>query len=254
MPAASTASSGPGFDPGSVFDPVADGYQAARPGYPDAFYDLLERVVGPLAGRLVLDVGAGTGIATRSLAARGARVVAVDPSLAMARTLRRASNAPVTLGRAERLPVVAGSVDLITFAQAWHWVRVPDAAAECRRVLAGGGRLALWWNVDEGGGELARALDRECGIHPYGTRDRQDDRARLVDEGGFRDLLTDSVRWSWQVPVEQWLQAVATRSVLARLGPAAAERLSAIESVVRRHAPEGVVTEQFTTRLTVAVP
>ena len=37
-----------------------------------------EARVGPLAGRLVLDCGAGTGIASRQLAARGARVVSLD--------------------------------------------------------------------------------------------------------------------------------------------------------------------------------
>ncbi|MFD0563837.1 methyltransferase domain-containing protein [Kitasatospora saccharophila] len=63
------------------FGPVAAQYQAARPSYPDALFDELERLSGrPLAGADVLDVGAGTGIATRLLAGRGARVVAVEPS------------------------------------------------------------------------------------------------------------------------------------------------------------------------------
>jgi SAM-dependent methyltransferase len=254
VPGAATQRTDPEFDPGSVFDPVADGYQAARPGYPEALYDLLERLVGPLAGRRVLDVGAGTGIATRALAGRGAEVVAVDPSLTMVRILQATVRVPASLGRAEWLPVAPGAVDLVTFAQAWHWVRVPEAAAECRRVLADGGRLALWWNVNEAGDELTGALEQECGIHPYGTRDRQDDQARLIGQGGFAELVSDAVRWSWQVPVEHWLQAVATRSVLARLGPGAAERLPAIEAVVRRYAMDGMVTERFTTRLTVAAP
>jgi ubiquinone/menaquinone biosynthesis C-methylase UbiE len=45
------------------FDAVADAYEAARPSYPDGVFDAL----GPLAGLRVLDVGAGTGIATRAL-------------------------------------------------------------------------------------------------------------------------------------------------------------------------------------------
>lgn len=42
------------------FEAIADEYDAARPSYPQRVYEAL----GPLAGRLVLDVGAGTGIAT----------------------------------------------------------------------------------------------------------------------------------------------------------------------------------------------
>ena len=56
------------------FDAVADEYDAGRPSYPDGVYDGLE----PLAGRLVFEGGAGTGIATRALLQRGARVVPFD--------------------------------------------------------------------------------------------------------------------------------------------------------------------------------
>lgn len=63
---------------GSLFDAAAAEYDAARPSYPDELYAELEARTGPLAGRLVLDCGAGTGIASRQLAARGARVVSLD--------------------------------------------------------------------------------------------------------------------------------------------------------------------------------
>lgn len=56
------------------FEAVADEYDAARPSYPPGVYDSLAR----LDGLRVLDVGAGTGIATRQLLARGASVIAVD--------------------------------------------------------------------------------------------------------------------------------------------------------------------------------
>jgi ubiquinone/menaquinone biosynthesis C-methylase UbiE len=73
--------------PGSMFDALAEDYDAARPSYPDGLYQALEDVTGPLAGQLVLDGGAGTGIATRQLARRGARTVALDIG---ERMLRRA--------------------------------------------------------------------------------------------------------------------------------------------------------------------
>jgi SAM-dependent methyltransferase len=246
---------GLGFDPGTVFDSVADGYQAHRPGYPDALYDAIERVAGPLAGRRVVDIGAGTGISGRALAARGARVVALDPSLSMARTLGAVSGSlPATLGRGEALPIATGSVELVTCAQAWLWVRLPDAALECRRVLGRGGRLALWWNVSEDEGPFFDALAAECGIDRYGGRVRQDDLASLVESGPFSDIVNDAIRWEWTVPIAHWMQTVQTRSILAKLGPEAADRLGAIEDVARRFFPGGSVTEWFTTRLSIAVP
>lgn len=73
------------------FDAVAVQYAAARPGYPPALFDAVEELAGqPLAGARVLDVGAGTGIATRLLAERGAWVTAVEPGAAMAAELHAA--------------------------------------------------------------------------------------------------------------------------------------------------------------------
>ena len=60
----------------SIFGTVADLYDAARPGYPTQLFDAL----GMPAGRTVIDIGAGTAIATQELLARGAKVVAVDVS------------------------------------------------------------------------------------------------------------------------------------------------------------------------------
>ncbi|MDQ1009170.1 2-polyprenyl-3-methyl-5-hydroxy-6-metoxy-1,4-benzoquinol methylase [Streptomyces sp. V4I23] len=72
------------------FDTAADQYDAARPGYPPALFDAVEELSGrPLTGARTVDVGAGTGIATRLLRERGARVTAVEPGAAMADRFRR---------------------------------------------------------------------------------------------------------------------------------------------------------------------
>lgn len=67
------------------FDGAASRYAAHRPSYPPALFDAVEELAGrPLRGADVADIGAGTGLATRHLHARGARVVAVEPGAAMA--------------------------------------------------------------------------------------------------------------------------------------------------------------------------
>ena len=97
------------------FEAVADEYDAARPSYPDEVLDAL----GPLEGVRVLDVGAGTGLATRALIARQAKVVAVDSGREVLRraTARTAGLAAVVADGAV-LPVRSDAVDLVCFAQA----------------------------------------------------------------------------------------------------------------------------------------
>jgi trans-aconitate methyltransferase len=70
-----------------AFDAAAEEYDAARPSYPAGLYALVESRCGGLAAKTVADGGAGTGVVTRQLIDRGARVVPFDPGAGM---LRRA--------------------------------------------------------------------------------------------------------------------------------------------------------------------
>src|SRR5690242_18924217 len=64
---------------GRLFDEVPELYDRVRPGYPDAlFADLFART-GIGSGSPVLEIGCGTGQATRSLVALGCSVTAVEP-------------------------------------------------------------------------------------------------------------------------------------------------------------------------------
>jgi hypothetical protein len=68
------------------------------------------------------DVGAGTGIATALLHARGAEVIAIEPGAGMARQFRRTlPDVPIVRGNGNALPFADASADFLTYAQAWHW-------------------------------------------------------------------------------------------------------------------------------------
>jgi len=126
------------------FARVADAYERARPGYPaDA--------VLWLAGETpcdVVDLGAGTGKLTRSLAALGHHVVAVEPLAEMLEQLRAAvPGATAVVGSAESMPLPDASIDVVACAQAFHWFDQEAALSEIARVLRPGGRIALVWNV-----------------------------------------------------------------------------------------------------------
>src|SRR6185312_8487056 len=126
------------------FDSVAAVYEASRPGYPARAVDWLV----PADATRIADIGAGTGKFTRLLQAPGREVVAVDPSPHMLQVVRDTlPGVDAREGAAEQIPLSDGSADLVTFAQAWHWVDVARASAEVARVLVQGGTLGLVWSL-----------------------------------------------------------------------------------------------------------
>ena len=94
----------------------------------------------------LLDVGCGGGLLLRDALASGARVTGLDHSEEMVRLAgERARGAEVVLGGAERLPF--GDESFTAIAMSIVFFFLPDPVAvlrECRRVLAPGGRLALY--------------------------------------------------------------------------------------------------------------
>jgi len=102
-----------------------------------------------LAGATVVDLGCGGGHWARALAARGARVAALDLSFAQLRHARRQGR-PGGPGPAlvhadgERLPLADRSVDVVLSDHgALGFVDPEPALAELARVLRPGGRLAF---------------------------------------------------------------------------------------------------------------
>lgn len=123
------------------FGAAARRYDAYRPRYPDALIDdLLAADV-----RTCLDVGAGTGIASRQFADRGVDVLAVEPDERMA-TVLRAKLIPTEIATFEQWNPDGRRFDLVVFAASYHWVDPAVALPKITGVLADAGRLALLWN------------------------------------------------------------------------------------------------------------
>ncbi|MBK7215883.1 MAG: methyltransferase domain-containing protein [Candidatus Promineofilum sp.] len=137
-------------EPTRRFTSRADNYARFRPTYPAAALDWLWSAAGLSAGRVVADVGAGTGILTALLLERGATVYAVEPNAAM-----RAAAEAWLGGRpgfvsvdatAEATGLPDAGVELITAGQAFHWFEPAATRAEFRRILRPGGAVGLIWN------------------------------------------------------------------------------------------------------------
>jgi SAM-dependent methyltransferase len=148
------------------FGRAAEAYDRGRPEYPIQAIDWLTDGLGLQSGRLVVDVGAGTGKLTRALVPTGARLVAVEPVENMRRVLtRRLAEVEVLAGSAEAIPLRAGSADAIVVGQAFHWFDGPRALVEFGRVLRPAGRLGLIWNRRDQRQQLEQAIDAI--ITPY---------------------------------------------------------------------------------------
>lgn len=133
--------------PGSrlVFGSAAEGYERYRPGYP---HDLIDAVLGYSTSppQTALEVGAGTGKATRLFAARGVKVVALEPDPEMLGVLRRSTRyLPVdaVLATLEEYQTER-AFDLVFAAAAWHWTDPETRWARAVRLLMPGGVLALF--------------------------------------------------------------------------------------------------------------
>ncbi|MFD6470877.1 class I SAM-dependent methyltransferase [Streptomyces goshikiensis] len=236
------------------FDAAAALYAASRPGYPGGLFDAVEELTGrPLAGARVADVGAGTGIATGSLHARGARVVAVEPGDGMAAELRRAHpGIPLVRGDGDRLPLATGAFDLLTYAQAWHWTDPARSVPEARRVLRPGGALAIWWNdIDASVGWVA---DQGARIRALFDATDEGVAFRTLPQGLDSGFRTRTVAWSRRVPLDDHLANLASHSAFLLLGePGTSAFLREERARLAPLFPDGTVEEPYVVSLHVAV-
>lgn len=133
------------------FTGLAGDYAKYRPGYaPQVASAILSYVGRDVANIDAADVGAGTGIWTRILAARGLRsIVAVEPNddmRAQGIETSRGTDVIWRKGSAEATGLPSGSVDLVTMASSFHWADFDKACDEFQRILRAGGAFVALWN------------------------------------------------------------------------------------------------------------
>lgn len=127
-------------------------YSKYRPTYPKSVIETIASYVTNRGGSLgvALDVACGSGQSTFYLKDTFKKIIGVDISKAQleeANSKCRAQNIhniQFRLGSAMELPVESESVDVVTTAQALHWLDIDGFFAECRRVLKHKGCLAVY--------------------------------------------------------------------------------------------------------------
>jgi SAM-dependent methyltransferase len=207
------------------FGSQADAYDAYRPRYPDVMIDDL------LAGgaRAILDVGAGTGIASQQFRDRGARVLALEPDARMAAVARN-KGIEVELGTFEEWPSNGRTFDLVVFAASFHWVDSSVALPKVQDILRPGGRLALMWNRLAPTGELKDELNSiYAGYWDVGTADPNsgsDEVVSALKAAGY-DVATHHYPQTRHYSREQWIDFAFTHSNYLTLSTEQATELRA---------------------------
>ncbi|WP_419910500.1 class I SAM-dependent methyltransferase [Candidatus Poriferisodalis sp.] len=237
-------------DSTQAFSELAEAYSRARPQYPDLLWSTLrERLDHHPVPHSAIDVGSGTGIATRQLARAlpGWRVVGVEPGEAMrAAAARDSSDTAIEFrfGTAEDMPLKTSSAGLVLAAQALHWFNHACFYAEAHRVLAPRGLIGIMQN------DRALALspfleDYESFLEEHSpgyTRDYRDfDIVSELSDAGFSEVSRLSTAWtrslSHDLFVDLALSSSKMHAAAQQLGEA--ETARRLQALLNRHHPSG---------------
>jgi SAM-dependent methyltransferase len=221
---------------GLRFDTVAERYHEMRPRYPDAVWDALFAITGLRPGARVLEIGAGTGIATAALVRRGCHVTALEPGAAMAAIVERelgdTGQVDVRVQRFEALDWTGEPFDLAIGATSLHWVDRELLNARLPKLVKPGGHAALLHYVHVAGGDVAffeAAQDCYARWDPnYREPDYPEHHLRSPDDPSHRAAALDDLPgfapaehryWLVDIPSdrEHYLSLISTYSTTLRL-------------------------------------
>ncbi|MFI6048438.1 class I SAM-dependent methyltransferase [Nocardia sp. NPDC051321] len=196
------------------FDAHADTYDRARPPYPAALWKRLHDDGLLRRGTRVLDLGAGTGLATGPMLQAGASVTAIEPGPALAAHLhRRWPKATIHIDRAETAPLPPAAFDLAVAATAVHWFDLDVVLPRLHRCLVPGGHFAVWRNAyGDPAADLTPFRQRVAAI--TARRDDQSPRRpgefdtgvwidRLTSSGHFATTRIEQFSWTIELSAEQ---------------------------------------------------
>lgn len=236
------------------FDRLAALYDRARPPYPVELWRRLRELGLLVPGHRVLDLGAGSGQASRVMSEAGLEVTAVEPGPALAARLRhRVPAARVIEARAEDVELPSTGFELVTVATAVHWFDLGILLPRLHEALVPGGRLAVWRNVF-GDVEAPPTPFRERVEQIVARRDAprrpgpgESDTARwtgALSEGGwFTPSHVEEFRW------RVTLDAEAVRGLFTTFSDWTPEEAAQAAAAVRDLG--GAVTEHYVTPLIV---
>ena len=161
----------------SAFDVVAEGYTKCRPTWNAKCIKAIAQDC-PIRKR-ALEVGCGSGQATKLLASHFEQLIATDPASKLIQLAPIMPNVEWLVARAEEVSAKQGSVNAVFAFQAAHWFDMEAFAIACKKMAAEGCRIFLCgYSLPRVHEEVDRVIDSF-----YASLDEDwDERRRFIDE------------------------------------------------------------------------
>ena len=221
-----------------TFDQVASAYRASRPDYPEALVDDVLAYARLKPADAILEVGCGTGQATKSFLTRGLRIIAIDPGPEMVRTARESlagfTNLELIEATFEAWPAQKAAFQLIIAAQSWHWVAPGVRFVKAAELLSSDGSLAVFGHVPVGLPASLLGQFRQIWLRLTGVWGPPPE-AWYLPSGPFKGWFDESglfgpvehrcYRWKWRHTTSSYINFLRTRSDVRMLAPATRDAL-----------------------------
>ena len=201
-------------------------YDKARPGYPDEVFACIREYAGIGSGDKAVEIGVGTGQATKPFLDMGLNVTAAELGDRLAAYVgeKFADNENFSVICADFMDIrfEENAFDLIYSATAFHWLEQEAAYAKVLQLLKPGGTIALFWNHpfpnrldDESNIANRRIYDKH---RPGGKKVREfeekdcAERVEAMKSAGFTDVRSKVFRRVRRLTTDEYIALINTYS------------------------------------------
>lgn len=245
------------LQPTQRFSDRVDNYARYRPTYPQAIIPYLRETIHLNRKHTIADIGSGTGIFTELFLKHGFRVTGVEPNEAMrlAGEAHLGNNHHFTSvdGKAEATGLPAGSMDLITVAQAFHWMEPETTKAEFCRILKEDGHILLVWNLRLTDTPFLKGLDdlkKDIGKNYEAIHGSHANEAVIRTFFSPAEVTIKTFRHAQIMDFESLKGQLLSSSYMPLEGaPGYTEMVERLEDLFQRYNENGQVNMEYDTRL-----
>ena len=248
----------------SLFGSNPMGYSEIRPDYPEAFFDDLRECGALGVGTRILDVGAGSGLASIQLLRHGASFITMlEPDVRFSSLLSAIKTGTnVVTSTLEEAALEPGAFDLVVVATAFHWLDPERRVSLLAKMLHKGGYVALMWNVfgdEDKQDDFHEATDSILsglgdspsgapGERPFALR-RTDREEEFLDAGLFEQAGYRELKWLLQLSSLEMIKLYETFSPIQKIAKSERQQILAKLGQVADSAFGGVVNRNMTSVL-----
>ena len=239
------------------FGNLAADYEQGRREYPRSLMECILRHVDNAAESLILDIGCGTGKATRLLASSVRVVIGADPDPKCIQTAleQAGSNLAYRQASAEDLPFRDETFHAVTTFSSFHWwCRRPKAIASIHRVLRAGGNFLVVNKHDTGPfRQEARAIIARYSPHELTDAKQDYDPIKLLAADGRWDVTCQELLHEEQFTLPELICQIRSLAVWNCI-PAtrSAEATQALEAHFSTQLNEGLFHRPLLMRIVIA--